>query len=73
MSCVQDFQKMIYQSYILLLLDYGYNTWETTSCANIEQLSNCKNWLPTLFYKLSLEHPLLLCFKNWHSYLFQKD
>lgn len=36
----QDIQKLFYHSYILPLLDYGSNTWGTTSNANIERL--CK-------------------------------
>ena len=35
----QDVQKMFYQAYILPILDYGSNTWGTTSTANIERLS----------------------------------
>ena len=34
-----DILKMFYQSYRLPLLDYGCNTWVSTSCANIERLS----------------------------------
>ena len=35
----QDIQKLYYQSYIVPLLDYGCNTWGSTSSANIERLS----------------------------------
>ena len=35
----QDIQKLYYQSYIVPLLEYGCNTWGTTSSANIERLS----------------------------------
>ena len=32
-------QKLFYQEYILLLIDYGSNTWGSTSKVNIEILS----------------------------------
>ena len=35
----QDVQKLYYQSYIVPLLDYGCNTWGTTSGSNLERLS----------------------------------
>ena len=35
----KEIQKLYNQSYILPLLDYGCNTWGTTSSANIERLS----------------------------------
>ena len=35
----QNIQKVFYQSYILPLIDYGCNTWGTTSNLNIERIS----------------------------------
>ena len=35
----QNIQKLFYQSYILPLIDYGCNTWGTTSNLNIERIS----------------------------------
>ena len=52
----QVIQKLYYQSYILPLLDYGCNTWGTTSSANIERLSKlqkracCTNNIKSRFF-----------------------
>ena len=35
----QDIPKVFYQIYILSLLDFGCNTWGSTSGSNIERLS----------------------------------
>ena len=45
----QNVRKMFYQAYILLILDYGSNTWDSTSGSNIERLSKLQNVLHILF------------------------
>ena len=60
----QDVQKLYYQSYILPLLDYGSNTWGTTSCANIERLSKLQKRAARIILKADFFTPSKLMFET---------
>ena len=60
----QDVQKMYYQSYILPLLDYGSNTWGTTSCANIERLSKLQKRAARIILKADFFTPSKFMFET---------
>ena len=60
----QDVQKIYYQSYILPLLDYGSNTWGTTSCANIERLSKLQKRAARIILKANFFTPSKLMFET---------
>ena len=61
----QEIQKLYYQSYILPLLDYGCNTWGTTSSANIERLSKLqKRAAARIILKVDFLTPSKLMFET---------
>ena len=60
----QDVQKMFYQAYILPILDYGSNTWGTTSTANIERLSKLQKRAARIILKADFMTP--------SSYMFEQ-
>ena len=60
----QDVQKMFYQAYILPILDYGSNTWGTTSTANIERLSKLQKRAERIILKADFMTP--------SSYMFEQ-
>ena len=60
----QEIQKLYYQSYILPLLDYGCNTWGTTSSANIERLSKLQKRAARIILKADFLTPSKLMFET---------
>lgn len=60
----QDIQKLFYQSYILPLLDYGCNTWGTTSNANIERLSKLQKRAARIILQADFMTPSTLMFEQ---------
>ena len=60
----QDIQKLYYQSYIVPLLDYGCNTWGTTSSANIERLSKLQKRAARIILKADFMTPSKLMFET---------
>ena len=60
----QDIQKLYYQSYIVPLLDYGCNTWGTTSSANIERLSKLQKRAAWIILKADFMTPSKLMFET---------
>ena len=60
----QYIQKLYYQSYIVPLLDYGCNTWGTTSSSNIEYPSKLKKQAPRIILKADFMTPPKLMFKT---------
>ena len=60
----QENQKLYYQSYILPLLDYGCNTWGTTSSANIERLSKLQKRAARIISKSDFLTPSKLMFET---------
>ena len=63
----QEIQKLYYQSYILPPLDYGCNTWGTTSSANIECLSKCANNIKSRFFDTIKTHVCQIETLGWLS------
>ena len=59
-----EIQKLYYQSYILPLLDYGCNTWGTTSSANIERLSKLQKRAARIILKADFLTPSKLMFET---------
>ena len=55
----QDVQKIFYQAYILPLIDYGSNTWGTTSGPNIERLSKLQKRAARIILKADFMTPFL--------------
>ena len=53
----QNIQKVYYQSYISPLLDYGCNTWGTTSSSNIERLSKLQKRAARIILKADFATP----------------
>ena len=45
----ENIQKMFYQSYILSMIDYGTNTWGSTSNTNIERVNKLQKGQRVLF------------------------
>ena len=60
----QEIQKLYYQSYILPLLDYGCNTWGTTSSANIERLSKLQKRAARIILKADFLTPSKFMFET---------
>ena len=62
-------QKIFYQAYILPLIDYGSNTWGTTSGPNIERLSKLKKRAARIILKADFMTPSLDMFDQlrWQS------
>ena len=60
----QDIQKLYYQSYIVPLLNYGCNTWGTTSSANIERLSKLQKRAARIILKADFMTPSKLMFET---------
>ena len=60
----QEIQKLYYQSYILPPLDYGCNTWGTTSSANIEPLSKLQKCTARIILKVDFLTPSKLMFET---------
>ena len=65
----QDVQKIFYQAYILPLIDYGSNTWGTTSGPNIERLSKLQKRAARIILKADFMTPALDMFDqlSWQS------
>ena len=65
----QDVQKIFYQAYILPLIDYGSNTWGTTSGPNIERLSKLQKRAAHIILKADFMTPSLDMFDqlSWQS------
>ena len=55
---------MFYQSYILPLLDYGSNTWGTTSRSNLERLSKLQKRAARIILKASFDIPSVDMFET---------
>ena len=53
----QEVQKVLYQAYILPLIDYGSDTWGTTSSANIERLSKLQKRAVLIILKADFMTP----------------
>ena len=60
----QNIQKVYYQSYISPLLDYGCNTWGTTSSSNIERLSKLQKRAARIILKADFATPSKLMFET---------
>ena len=54
-----EIQKPFYQGYILPLIDYGSNTWRTTSKHNIERISKLQKRAARIILKQTIIHCLL--------------
>ena len=65
----QNVQKIYYQAYILPILDYGSNTWGSTSCANIERLSKLQKRAARIILKADIMTPSYYMFEqlSWLS------
>ena len=50
-------QKLFYQGYILPLIDYGSNTWGSTSKLNIERLSKLQKRAARIILKADFDTP----------------
>ena len=50
-------QKLFYQGYILPLIDYGSNTWDSTSKLNIERLSKLQKRAARIILKADFDTP----------------
>ena len=60
----QNVQKIYYQAYILPILDYGGNTWGSTSGSNIERLSKLQKRAACIILKADIMTP--------SSYMFEQ-
>lgn len=65
----KEVQKLFYQGYILPLIDYGSNTWGTTSKQNIERLSKLQKRAARIILTADFNTPSLEMFKElgWAS------
>ena len=65
----QNIQKLFYQSYILPLMDYGCNTWGTTSTSNIERISKLQKRAARIILRAEYLTPSDLMFEElgWQS------
>ena len=57
-----EIQKLFYQGYILPLIDYGSNTWETTSKHNIERISKLQKRAARIILKADYNTPSSVMF-----------
>ena len=57
-----EIQKLFYQGYILLLIDYGSNTWENTSKHNIERISKLQKRAARIILKADYYTPSSVMF-----------
>ena len=57
-------QKLFYQGYILPLIDYGSNTWGSTSKQNIERLSKLQKRAARIILKADFDTPSLEMFNE---------
>lgn len=64
-----EVQKLFYQGYILPLIDYGSNTWGTTSKQNIERLAKLQKRAARIILKADYNTPSSEMFTNlgWSS------
>ena len=53
----ENIQKMFYQSYILPMIDYGSNSWRSTSNKNIERVNNLQKRAPRIILKADYTTP----------------
>ena len=73
-------QKLFYQRYILPLIDYGSNTWRSTSKLNIERLSKLQKRAARIILKADFDTPSSEMFNelgwsaiaNRHNYMYNK-
>ena len=54
---IAEIQKLLYQGYILPLIDYGSNTWGTTSKYNIERISKLQKRAARIILKTDYNTP----------------
>lgn len=60
----RDIQKLLYQTCIVPLLDYGCNTWGTTSSTNIERLSKLQKRAALIILRADFMTPSALMFEQ---------
>ena len=65
----KEAQKMFYQGYILPLIDYGSNTWGTTTITNIERLSKLLKRAARIILQVDYTTPstTMFCELGWQS------
>ena len=74
----QQVQKLFYQGYRLPFIDYGSNTWGSTSKLNIERLSKLQKRAARIILKADFDTPSSEMFNelgwpaiaNRHNYYF---
>ena len=59
-----EVQKQFYQGYILPIIDYGSNTWGTTSSANIERLTKLQKRAARSILKVDYATPSAFMFQE---------